>query len=199
VAKQGDVIENPRRRERVLLLETAAETGGRRLVMRVTAEPSEVGPPVHYHPKQKESFAVTRGTLTYVIGTSEPRSAAVGETVVVEPGVRHTWWNAGPETVQFDGMLEPAGRFQLFIETVYGLIRDGKVTARGVPNMLQMAVIAREFRSDIVFTAIPRPARVLALPLLAAVGRSLGYRPWYPRYSQPEGEAKDLGAAVSSL
>jgi quercetin dioxygenase-like cupin family protein len=201
VAKQGDVIENPRRRERVLLLETAAETGGKRLVMRVTAEPSEVGPPMHYHPKQKESFAVTSGTLTYVTGTSGPRSATAGETVVIEAGVRHTWWNAGPERLQLDGMLEPAGRFQLFIETVYGLIRDGKVTARGVPNLLQMAVIAREFRNDIVFTATPRPARVLALPLLAAVGRLLGYRPWYPRYSGPEptSEANDLGPAVSSL
>jgi hypothetical protein len=84
------------------------------------------------------------------------------------------------------GRLEPAGRFQTFIETVYGLIRDGKVNARGIPVPLQMAVIAWEFRKDVVFTAIPAPARLVVLPVAAAIGRLRGYRPWYPEYTDAE-------------
>lgn len=182
MAKQGDVVENPRRLERVLLLETGQETGGRRLALRVTAEPNGVSTPVHLHPRQRETFHVTSGRLTYLKGTRERRTAGAGETVVIEPGTPHSWWNDGPATLEMDGSLEPAGRFQVFMETVYGLIRDGKVTRGGVPNLLQMAVIAREFREDIVMTELPRPAQVL-LPVVAVVGRLLGYRSWYPRYS----------------
>jgi mannose-6-phosphate isomerase-like protein (cupin superfamily) len=186
MARQGDVIENPRRNERVRLVETAVETGGARLVLAVTAEPTEVGPPMHMHPGQTETFEIERGRLTYVLGGSKPKTAGAGEVVVVAASVSHTWWNSGPGTLEMVGRLEPAGRFQTFIETIYGLIRDGKVTSRGIPRPLQMAVIAHEFRNDVVFAAIPGPARRLLLPLLAAIGRMRGYRPWYPVYSDPE-------------
>ena len=186
MARQGDVLANPRRRETVRLVETAAETGGARLVMEAVAAPSEVRPPRHMHPLQKETMSVTRGELCYVLGNSEPRIARAGEVVTVRPGVSHTWWNAGPETLEMVGVLEPAGRFQVFIETVYGLIRDGKVGRNGIPKPLQMAVIAREFRDDWVLTEIPRPIAAVAIPVLAVIGRALGYRPWYPAYSEQE-------------
>jgi mannose-6-phosphate isomerase-like protein (cupin superfamily) len=186
MARQGDVIENPRRKERVRLLETTAENGGTRLVLAVSAETCEVSPPMHMHPRQTESFHIEAGRLTYVLGASEPRTAGPGDEVVVVPGQPHTWWNAGPETLEMVGRLEPAGRFQTFMETIYGLIRDGKVTSRGIPNPLQMAVIAHEFRNDVVFTGIPRLARRLALPIAASIGRLRGYRPSYSAYSDPE-------------
>jgi quercetin dioxygenase-like cupin family protein len=186
MARQGDVIENPRRKEQVRFVETAIETNGARMVAEVTAQPTEVGPPVHMHPAQTETFEVERGTLTYVLGRAQPRTAGPGEVVVVPPGVSHTWWNSGPSTLHMVGRLEPAGRFQTFIETIYGLIRDGKVNARGIPVPLQMAVIAWEFRKDVVFTAIPAPARLVVLPVVAAIGRLRGYRPWYPEYTDSE-------------
>jgi len=181
--RQGDVIENPRRKERARLVETSLESGGARLVLAVTAKPTEVGPPMHMHPRQTETFSVERGRLTYVLGSSKPAVAGPGDVVVVAPGISHTWWNSGPETLEMVGRLEPAGRFQTFIETIYGLIRDGKVTSHGIPNTLQMAVIAREFREDVVFTTIPGAARMVVLPMLAAIGRIRGYQPWYPTYS----------------
>jgi quercetin dioxygenase-like cupin family protein len=186
MARQGDVIANPRRHETVRLVETGVETGGARLVMAVVAEPSEVAPPRHMHPHQTETFSVERGALTYVLGGEQPKVARAGDVVTVRPGVSHTWWNAGPERVEMTGRLEPAGRFQAFIETIYGLIRDGRVGRNGIPNPLQMAVIAREYRADVVFTAIPAPVRLLGLPVLALIGRALGYRPWYPAYTQVE-------------
>ena len=194
MARQGDVLANPRRRETVRLVETAAETAGARLVMEAVDEPSEVRPPRHMHPLQTETMSVTRGELSYVLGNSEPRIARAGDVVTVRPGVSHTWWNAGPESLEMVGVLEPAGRFQVFIETVYGLIRDGKVGRNGIPNPLQMAVIAHEFRDDWVLTEIPRPLAAVAIPVLALIGRAVGYRPWYPTYSEQEAFA--AGAPV---
>lgn len=192
MGQKGDVLHNPRRRERVLLLNTAAETGGERLEMLVTQEPTSARMPVHFHPRQRETFTIRSGALTYVLGSAQPRIAHTGETVAVEPGVRHTWWNDGPENVEMLGVIEPAGRWLEFMETIYGLTNEGKVSARGIPNPLQMAVVAWEFRQEWVPTAVPAPVRLLVLPILAALGRLFGYRPTYARYS-------DHASALASL
>ena len=184
MGRKGDALENPRRRERVILLETAADTGGERLTMQVTQAPTPARMPAHYHPRQRETFTIRAGSLTYVLGRAEPRIAQPGEVVTVEPGVTHSWWNDGPDTVELVGVLEPAGRWVEFMETIYGLTNEGKVNSRGIPNLLQVAVLAHEFRQEWVPAAVPRPIRRLVIPVLAAVGRALGYRPTYARYSE---------------
>ena len=186
MGQKGDVLYNPRRRERVVLVNTSAETAGERLEMLVTQEPTAARMPAHFHPHQRETFTILSGALTYVLGTGQPRIAGAGETVTVEPGVRHTWWNDGPATVEMIGVIEPASRWLEFMETIYGLTNEGKVSARGIPNPLQMAVVAWEFRHDWVPAAVPAPLRLLALPVLAALGRLFGYRPTYARYSEHE-------------
>ena len=184
MGRKGDVLYNPRRRERVVLLETAEETNGERLTMLATQEPTLARMPAHFHPHQRETFTIKSGALTYVLGDAGPRLAKAGDTLIVEPGVRHNWWNEGPETLEIVGVLEPAGRWLEFMETIYGLTNDGKVSSRGIPNPLQMAVVAWEFRTEWVPAALPAPARVTVLPILAAIGRAVGFRPTYPQYAQ---------------
>ena len=184
MGRKGDVLYNPRRRERVMLVETAAETNGERLTMLVTQEPTTARMPAHFHPHQRETFTMKSGALTYVLGDAEPRVARAGDTLTVEPGVRHNWWNEGPEAVEMVGVLEPAGRWLEFMETIYGLTNEGKVSPRGIPNPLQMAVVAWEFRREWVPAALPAAARMTVLPILAAIGRAVGYRATYPSYAQ---------------
>jgi hypothetical protein len=45
-----------------------------------------------------------------------------------------------------------------------------------MPNVLQLALFAREFEDVIVFTSLPRWAQRVAFGALAPVGRALGYR-----------------------
>jgi len=155
-----------------------------RLAMHVTQEPTAVRMPTHLHPYQRETFTIEAGALSYRLDGASARIAGAGDTVIVEPGVRHEWWNDGPETVEMLGVMEPAGRWVDFMETIYGLTNEGKVNARGIPNLFQIAVIAWEFRREWVPTALPTPLRLTFLPVLAAIGRLLGYRPTYPRYSE---------------
>lgn len=186
MGRKGDVVYNPNRREKVLVVETGAENGGHRLAMLVTQEPTDVRMPEHLHPKQRESFTIKAGALTYVLAGGAPQLARAGETLIVEPGVPHNWWNGGPETLEMVGVIEPAGRWLEFMETIYGLINEGKIKPGGGANPLQMAVIAWEFKDEWVPTAIPKAVRVLVLPVLAVIGRVLGYRPTYPRFAEHE-------------
>ena len=75
------------------------------------------------------------------------------------------------------------------LETLLGLMRDGK-TIRSIPrNPLQLAVLVREIGAWAYPLVLPMPLRkALFAPvvLLAFVGRALGYRFRYPEYIGPE-------------
>src|SRR5262249_8307361 len=60
--------------------------------------------------------------------------------------------------------------------------QDGKVNRRGMPNLLQLAVFAREFADVIQFTRPPRLVQRLLFGLLSIPARLLGYRGSYPQY-----------------
>jgi len=185
MATAGSVVENPRRLERVTFLTTAAESDGKVLELRAEARPTPNRPPMHVHARQQETFVVESGRLSYSIDAREG-TAEAGDTLVVPAGAPHTWWNDGPGVVVVRGRLEPAGRFETFVETIYGLTASGRVNSKGIPNPLQAAVVFQEFRDDWVPVFLPWPVRKVVFPVLALIGRLAGYRPWYPEFS-PQG------------
>src|SRR6476646_8195254 len=95
MAKAGDVIENPVTGERIVFVETAAQSGGERLKIALHLEPNANNASSHLHAKQAERIAVVRGELRIVVGRGEARTLRAGEEVVVPAGVLHQWWNHG--------------------------------------------------------------------------------------------------------
>lgn len=185
MATAGSVIENRRRLERVTFLRTASESAGALLEVRIEAMPTPNRPPLHVHSRQTETFRVEAGRLSYLID-ARAGTAAAGDTIVVPAGSSHTWWNDGPEELVVRSVLEPAERFETFLETIYGLVSSGRVTAAGIPRPLQAAVVFHEFRDEWVPVFLPWPVRTLVFPVLARIGRLVGNRPWYPEFS-PDG------------
>lgn len=179
MAKQGDVIENPIFGDRVVFHKTAADTGGQVLEGVLYAKPGALGPPEHVHPYQEERFTVIAGALTGRIGGREI-TAGPGEHFVVPPGTPHTWANAGPTEVQVRIEVRPAGRMDSYLETLYGLAKDGKTNAKGLPNPLQLAVIATTYFDTIYLATPPLLVQRIVFGPLAFVGRLAGYRPDYP-------------------
>ena len=47
--------------------------------------------------------------------------------------------------------IRPAKRFEAFMRNMIGLAQDGKTDPKGMPNLLQLAVIASEFNDVIQF------------------------------------------------
>lgn len=182
MAKPGGTVANPRRKEVVRFLRTAADTGGELVELMVEAEAGGGPPPLHSHPLQEERFHVVSGLLAWRIGDREGVAAA-GESATVAPGIAHTWWNGGDGRLVMRGEIRPALRFETFIETIYGLHR----AAPGFqPRLIDLAVAMREFREEWVPEFLPRPVRSLLVPVLAFLGRRAGKRWWYPEFS-PEG------------
>jgi hypothetical protein len=117
----------------------------------------------------------------------ERRSVGEGEEAVVPPGTPHRWWNEADEEARVLVELRPALNSEIFFETVYGLARDGKADESGVPSLLQQAVTLNGVNKGEIYLAWPPiPVQKVFLAALAPVGRLLGYKDHYPKYSAAE-------------
>ena len=107
-----------------------------------------------------------------------------GETAVIEAGVWHDWWNASDRDARARVEITPGERFAHMIETLFGLARSGHTNAKGLPDPLQLALIAREFSDVIVFRSPPPAVQRALFGALAPLARWRGYRGTYPQLSR---------------
>ena len=88
MARAGDVLENPATGERLVFLQTAAETNGELLEYELTFVPSGFAVRDHLHPRQEERHEVLDGSLGIVVAGRE-RRLGPGDVEVVPPGTPH--------------------------------------------------------------------------------------------------------------
>ena len=180
MAKAGEEVYNPRQKDRIVFKQTARETGGRLLRVDMFASPGAASPPEHIHLRQEERFETVSGVLRARVDGQE-RTLGAGEAMVVPAGTSHTWWIDGEEDAHVLLEFRPALNTETFFETMYGLVRDGKVGEDGVPPLLQVALISSAYE-----IYLPRPPVAMQKALFAVlvpVGKLMGYRASYPEYS----------------
>ncbi len=181
----GETIENPVTGERVTWIETAHSTGGEVLAADVFVQPAAAVGLAHRHVRQEERFAVRSGTAGFELA-GEPRVVTQGEEVAIPIGVAHRWWNAGQDELRIRMELRPALDTETFFETFFGLARDGKTNAKakGVPGLLQSAVLLRELGDSCPQLVKPPPGVQRGVfTVLAPIGRLAGRQAVYPKYS----------------
>lgn len=176
MAAAGETIEHPVTGERIVWLKTARETDGSLLQADFFMRPEGFVAAEHVHPNQEERFEVVAGSVRFRAGGQE-RDAGVGETIVVPPGQPHVWWNPGREEARVLVEVRPAMRTEDFFETFFQLAQAGKVSPKsGLPNPLQLAVLAREYEEEIYLARPPLLVQRILFAPLAMLGKLLGYR-----------------------
>jgi quercetin dioxygenase-like cupin family protein len=176
--RSGDILTNPVTGEVIRFVEAAADTGGEYVLVEVVLEPNGAVAAAHVHPYQTEVFEILDGEVTFRAG-KETIAAKAGDTVRVEPGTRHKFWNAGESDARFRTEVRPALQFESLIETMFTLAADGKTNRRGMPNPLRLAVIANHHFDDVRLPFPPTWMQKVGLALGAPLGRLLGYKPTY--------------------
>jgi quercetin dioxygenase-like cupin family protein len=184
VIRTGQTIENPLTGERVTFLRTATDTKGASVLIDVGVKPDGAVAAAHVHPYQTERFEVIDGTLEFRLGRKKV-VAKRGDMVTVEPGVVHSFRNAGEDEAHFVAEVTPALGFESFLETMFGLAADGKTSKRGMPNPLRLAVIANAHFDLVRLPYVPAFMQKAALAMGAGAGRAVGYEPSY----EPSGTA----------
>lgn len=182
MARQGEVLESPTNGQRAVFRETAKDTGGELLRLDFFVAPGGFLGNEHLHPKQEERIKVRSGTLRCRVGGHE-RNVGPDQAVVIPPSIAHTLWNESDEEAHALVEYRPALRMETLFETLFGLGRDGKTDEGGSPNLLQGAVMLKEYEDEYRLARPPLPVQKMLLAVLAPLGRLLGYRPHYPRYS----------------
>jgi mannose-6-phosphate isomerase-like protein (cupin superfamily) len=84
-----------------------------------TAPPSEPGMPIaplHVHHADDECWIVLSGRLAFQLGEEE-RDIPAGESLLVERGTPHAYWNPGPEQSRY--LLVMAPRIHRLIEALH--------------------------------------------------------------------------------
>ena len=179
--KAGEVYENPVTGERAVIWIGTDTTGGKRLVADLFVRPGGAVTGEHLHPEMEERFTMLRGRVGFRIA-GRVSIAETGVELVIPPGTPHDWWNAGEEEALVRVEMRPAARFEAMTRNAFGLAQDGKVNKRGMPNLLQLAVFAREFGDVMRFTRPRRIVQEMLFTLLSPIARNLGYRGSYPEY-----------------
>lgn len=179
----GDMIENPVTGERGVVRLGAHDSPDGRGVYELYIRPGGAVTGEHIHPIVEERFTLQRGRVGFRIN-GQASIAEPGVQITVPPGVAHDWWNAGTEEALVLLEVSPAARFEEMIVNLFGLAQDGKTNAKGMPNLLQAALFAREFADVLYFTQPPRWVQRLLFAALAPLARLVGYRGSYPAYGQ---------------
>ena len=192
--RSGDTIENPVTGETLIFHRTAADTGGEYTLVECIVKPKGAVAGAHVHPNQVETFHVISGRVGFRAGRRKIE-AGPGETITVEPGMVHKFWNAGEEDARFICEVRPSLQFEELIETMYGLAQAGKTNRKGLPNPLRLAVIANYHRDGLRAPYVPAILQRMALAGGALTGRMLGFQPTYQRSI----EARPARVRVGSL
>lgn len=180
--RTGDVIWNPLTGEKALIVESAEQTGGARVVADVAVEAGGFVPGgEHVHDQLAEHFEVRGGRITFVLD-GEERTLAAGEQLTVSPGTWHRWWNATQDEVRVRVGIEPPMRFEEAILVIWGLCADAHTNAEGRPSPLLGALLATRYRREVRFRQPPDAVQRLLFPPLAALARRRGLERTVDRY-----------------
>jgi mannose-6-phosphate isomerase-like protein (cupin superfamily) len=156
-----------------LLVESAADSGGKRIEFEITMPPDALGPPKHLHPRQDERWTVLEGELSVFVD-GDWRTLGEGESLSVPPNVVHTLRNRSRGVVRFRDVHEPALDFQDYIESLHRQAAAGKITSRMTPStLIHGALVLRQHRTTQVSAS---PAQRAAETVLSVIGRALGRR-----------------------
>ena len=185
IGTEENPLVHPVTGERLVFLRRAADTDGEVLEFMLRMAPGGFIATPHVHPHAEERFEIGGAPVVIEVGRTK-RLYHPGEVAVVPAGVPHNWWNPSDAESATLVQLRPALDMETLFETMFGLAADGKVNKRGVPNPLQMLVLARAYRRE---ATPPPPLSWIVGPLsamLAPVGRRMGYLERYDRYSGPK-------------
>ena len=182
MAYSGQIIENPVSGERIVFRKTAADTNGEYLEIDLYLAPDGHVPGAHVHPKQEERFEVLSGTMKFKMGL-HTIVAEAGDVVVIPAGKVHKFKNGGDSEAVVRVTVTPALKMEQLFETTVALAEEGRVTKKGMPKPLELALFVHEYRDEVQGPFPPAAIQRASLAPLARIARRRGRA---ERYAAPK-------------
>jgi len=162
-------------------IETGKDTNGERVVMKGTVYSKGKNVPNHIHTLQEETFEVLSGKLT--VWTKENKKIySAGEKITFPKGKPHNHYNDHDEAVTYIQTITPAFDIDFLVETLLCLAADGKAK-NGKYGLVQELVMLKYGDSKSFLADIPIGVQKVLMNIIGPIGRLMGYRVIYKKYS----------------
>lgn len=181
MSKAGDVYNNLVTGEHGFVRVGIEETNGELVVSDLRVHPGGASLGSHIHREVDERFTVLARKIGYFVGDKKG-ILEKGDSANLPRGVPHDWWNAGDDEARVIVEIRPAARFEQMAITTFGLANEGKTNKKGMPNLLQLAVISKEFEDVHQVMSPPFWVQRVLFGVLVPIARLLGYKAIYPHY-----------------
>lgn len=181
MAYKGKILANQVTGQQIEFIQTSRDTDGDHLEMISTYDKPSLPPVPHYHPYQEEWFIVLEGELTVMINKATFRLVK-GDRIHIPADTPHAMWNAHPGRTRVSWKVSPALDTEYMLEMAAGLANDNKLNDKGMPDKLQLVVMANHFANVYRLT---RPSYLLQkalFTLITPLARLKGYKPVYRQY-----------------
>ncbi|HEY7292442.1 MAG TPA: cupin domain-containing protein [Vicinamibacterales bacterium] len=162
-------LENRHTGER-LKIRRVLRSGVPCLELKGTLPPKQAGPPLHVHYHELEEGVVVAGTLGAEVDGREFRVEA-GGPVLLPMGSAHRWWNAGDDTLVFEGIARPVVDLDMYFVEVFEVINSGPANR---PPLFYLAHLAWRHRKTQAVLMAPRWLQAMLVPVIVCVGTLLG-------------------------
>ena len=179
MAYAGQIIQNPVSGERIHFLRTSADTDGELLEFELELSPDGHVPGAHVHPEQEERFHVLEGDdevpPRHAHDRRRPgriRRRPCRSRAQVRQRRRRHRSRARVE-------VAPALDMEQLLETTVELAHEGRVTRKGMPKPLHLALFVRRYEREVRAPFPPAwVVRALMAPV-AALARRRGHAERY--------------------
>ena len=178
---KGQILSNPDTGDIYEFLETAKDTNGQRVSIKMTLKSKGEQVPDHYHALQEEHFEIVSGRLTVLID-GKKQILAQGDKITLPRNKPHNHYNNDDETVVYVQSVTPALDFDYLLENIIGLTIDGKMP-NGKAGLIQELVTLKYLDSKSYLASIPQGLQQFLMNVVGPVGRLFGYRAIYKKYS----------------
>lgn len=169
MAHEGQRIHNPRTGQDMTFVAMTDEE----LVIASVNPPGDHTEPVHVHPQQESGAEVISGRLVFEVDGARHRLGP-GESITIPRGVPHRFWADGRDPARSVQFFRPALEIAAFFETLFALAQRDELDARGMPGLLQLAVMVPEFSDEIRTVSPPWAITRAVTGLLRPVARARG-------------------------
>ncbi len=181
---KGQILNNPDTGDIYEFLETAKDTNGERVTMKMTLKSTGELVPNHFHALQDEHFEVVSGKLTILLD-GKKQVLTEGEKMTLPKNKPHNHYNNDDEPVVLIQTITPALDFDYLLENIIGLTIDGKMP-NGKAGLIQELVTLKYLDSKSYLAHIPLGVQKFLMNVVGPIGRLFGYRAIYKKYSDIE-------------
>ncbi|MBE0649898.1 MAG: cupin domain-containing protein [Bacteroidales bacterium] len=181
---KGQILSNPDTGDIYEFLETAKDTNGQRVTIKMTLKSKGEIVPNHFHTLQDEHFEVVSGKLTILLD-GKNQILTQGDKITLPKNKPHNHYNNDDETAVFTQSVSPALDFDYLLENIIGLTIDGKMP-NGKAGLVQELVTLKYLDSKSYLASIPLGMQKFLMNVVGPTARLFGYRAIYKKYSDIE-------------